>query len=97
MEGKRMPKFIVEQYETHVLRYAVEAEDKAEAIKKVMGGHGKQQGEQTFLALNEDIGMSLEKGFSDKELAELNAASLIGWSPGDESFVFSIRSVEEVK
>jgi hypothetical protein len=95
MEGKRMPKFIVEQYETHVLRYAVEAEDKVEAIKRVMGGHGKQQGEQTFLALNEDIGMSIEEErFTDKELDKLHASSLID---RNANFVFSIHSVEEVK
>lgn len=88
-----MPKFIVEQYETHVQRYAVEAQDKADAIKRVMGGHGKPTGDQAYLELNEDKGMSIE-GFSDKELDKLNADSLIDRNGG---YVFSIHSVEEAK
>jgi len=94
LEGKRMPKFIVEQYETHVQKYAVEAEDKAEAIKKVMAGSAKPFGELTYLELNEYAGMSTEAGFSDKELDKLDAASLID---RDGGYVFSICSIKEAK
>lgn len=88
-----MPKYIVEQYETHVQRYAVEAADKAEAIKAVIHGHGEPQGEQTYLEVNEDIGMSTEE-VSDKELDKLDKASM---HDRDGNYIFSIRSVTEVK
>ena len=86
-------RFKVQQYEIHVVTYYVDADDRVDAVDKVVNGGGKccLDGRE-FLELAENFGLdSLGDDFTDEESAELNEKRLVG--KNDQ--VLSIHSVEE--
>ena len=55
-----MPLYVVEQYELYIQELQVEASDEAEAVVKVLQGHGKMTAME-FVSHPEDYGMSLHE------------------------------------
>lgn len=84
-----MPQYAVEQYELHVVKYLVEAEDEAAAIKKVLdGGCPPVDNSQEFVELATEYGMNAEENSDIAEkLHEHHPCKYL---------IPSIRSVEEV-
>ncbi len=86
-----MPKYRVEQYELHATTYEVDADNEAEAIKKVFDGLAiPMDNSLEYIEVAEDFGLPTDEYF---ELAdELRA---LGVSVG-EAVIPSIRSIEQV-
>jgi hypothetical protein len=87
-----MPTFEIEQYELHIMKYRVDANSKAEAIKRVLDGEAEPVGEsQEYVEVAEDFGLPVDEC---RELAsELEALEI---SVG-KHVIPSIRSVEEIE
>ena len=84
-----MPKFIVEQYEIHVFCYAVESENRGEAIAKVFNGDCQPlEDKSEYIATADENGMPLS------ELTE-GERYYLDFDESDE-LVPSIRSVEQI-
>jgi hypothetical protein len=82
--------FDVQQYELHILTRRVEADDPADAIRRVFAGDGEATNFE-FAGIANDHGMSLD---DDRNLADqLYDRGII--KPG-HSIVPSIRSVRQV-
>jgi len=86
-----MPKYEIEQYELHSVKYEVVADSEAEAITKVFDGLAiPVDDSQEYIEIAEDFGLPTDEYF---ELAdELRA---LGVSVG-EAVIPSIRSIEQV-
>jgi hypothetical protein len=83
-----MPKFRVEQYETHVAYYEVESDDLVNAIKEVMNGGGN-------MIHTEFIDVDMDRGMPTAELSKDESIRLGLYI--DDDFVHSIRSVKEIE
>ena len=60
-----MAKYTIEQYQTYVQRYTVEAKNKVEAMQRVLnddttGESIKEEGQAEYHCVNEDVGISVE-------------------------------------
>lgn len=56
-----MPTFEIEQFETYVRTYKLEADSKAKALKKLLCGEIEQSGPMKYHSINLELGMSIEK------------------------------------
>jgi hypothetical protein len=57
-----MPKFEIEQYELHTMKYQVEADDKAHAIKRVFDGEADAVDDSLeYIEVAEDFGLPVDK------------------------------------
>ena len=88
-----MPTFEIEQYELHVMKYRVEANDEADAIAKLYKGQADPiDNSLEFVEIAEDQGMSV---YGEEDLA----AKL--WDRGiidsSDTIIPSIRTVERVE
>lgn len=88
-----MPTFEIEQYELHVQKYRVEADDEADAIAKLYQGEADAiDNSLEFIETAEDHGLSV---FSEEDLA----AKL--WDRGvidsSDTVIPSIRNIEQVE
>jgi len=82
-----MSKFKVEQYETHVSTYIVEANSEAEAVFKCLNADDSTHVRTKYLEINEDLGMPVD---SNQEIADsLDAMGI----PIGNVIIPSIRSV----
>jgi hypothetical protein len=87
-----MPKFRIEQYELHVLKYEIEAATEAEAIVKLLDGEAEPvDGSLEFVEVAEDFGLPVDE---NRQLAE--ELSALGVPVGDH-IIPSIRNIEEVE
>jgi len=86
-----MPRFEVEQYEIHTVKFEVDAKSKAEAIAKVLGGKGTAiDYSDELIEVGQDLGMPVDLHRSlAKRLRKL------GLTVGDD-VIPSIRSVEKL-
>lgn len=66
-----MPLYAIEQYEIHKQTHHVEAESKAEALKKLLNGKSTEVGRSTFSCVAEGYYQPLE--LSDDDCMELEA------------------------
>jgi len=83
-----MSKFKVEQYETYIATYIVEAGNEAEAVYKVLNGVNFEDEITTeYCEINEELGMPID---SHQEIAD--SLKTMGISIG-EDIIPSIRSV----
>ena len=84
-----MPTFEIEQYEIHTMKYRVEANSEAEAIKRLFDGEADAVDTGLeFIEVCEDLGLPAEE---HRELADQLRS--LGVSVG-EHVIPSIRSVE---
>ena len=86
-----MPRYEIEQYEIHTVRFEAEAKNEAEAIAKVFNGQATPiDNSNELVEVCEDLGMPVDlHGSLAKQLRKLGVA--IG-----EHVIPSIRSVEEI-
>lgn len=90
-----MPRYHVEQYEIHVSYYTVEAESKAEAIRKVFDGDASStQTSDEYIQVFDDWGMDVRDPAFVKELEKTLEFDLPA-RPDGTRWVPSIRAVEE--
>ena len=86
-----MPTFEIEQYELHTMKYRMEADSEAEAIKKLFDGDGDPvDNSLEYIEVADDLGMPVEENL---ELADKHRE--LGVTVG-EHVISSIRSVEQV-
>ena len=84
-----MPTFVIEQYEIHTMKYRVEANSEAEAIKMLFDGEADPVDDGLeFIEVAEDCGLPAEE---HRELAD--QLHSLGVSVG-EHVIPSIRSIE---
>ena len=84
-----MPTFEIEQYELHTMKYRVETNSEAEAIKRLFDGDGEAvDNGLEYIEVAEDLGLPAEE---HRELAD--DLRKLGVSVG-EHVIASIRSVE---
>lgn len=87
-----MPKYEIEQYEIHVMKYRVEANSKAEAIQKMFDGENEPvDGSLEYVETAEDIGLPVDE---NRELADELRSLGVSF---DDDVIPSIRSIEEVE
>ena len=87
-----MPTFEIEQYETHAMKYRVEADNQAEAIAKLFAGEADPvDNSLEFIEVAEDFGLPVDE---NRDLAKQLRKR--GIAVGDE-IIGSIRSIEEVE
>lgn len=87
-----MPTFEIEQYELHTMKYRVEANNEAEAIRVLLDGEADPvDNSLEYIEVAEDFGMPVDE---NRELAH-NLHEL-GVSVG-EHIIPSIRSIESVE
>jgi hypothetical protein len=89
-----MPKYIVNQYETWVQSYLIEADSRGEAINKVFNGSGSPiDGRLEYVEINTNKGMSFQ-GNEDivEELREIDKKETLGIVLND-AYIESIQSV----
>lgn len=85
-----MPIYEIEQYQTHVETFQVEAANEAEAIAKIYDGDGTPiDGNFYYLETNEDVGLNAD------EYTEL-AKELSKKGYGISDIIPSIRSIKKV-
>ncbi len=86
-----MPVYEIEQYEVYSCKYRVSAENKAEAISKLLNGDGDMVDNSVeYIQGHDEMGMSV---FQNRELAiELEKIGV----PCDGEIIPSIREIEEV-
>ena len=86
-----MPRYEVEQYEIHTVKFEVTAKNQAEAIAKVFGGEATPIDESDeLIEVADDLGMPVDLHRSlAKQLHKL------GLTVGDD-VIPSIRSVEKI-
>ena len=87
-----MTTFQIEQYELHAMKYRVEADTPAEAVKKLLDGEGEPVGQsQDYIEVADDFGLPAEE---HRELAdELRELGV----PVGEHVIPSIRAIEEIE
>ena len=86
-----MPKFEIEQYEIHTQRYRVEADDEAEAVKRLFDGEASAVDDGLeYIEVAEDVGLPVEEY---RELAD--ELRKLGESIG-EDVISSIRAIERI-
>jgi hypothetical protein len=85
-----MPRYEIEQYEIHTVKFEVDAKNEAEAIAKVFGGQASPiDNSDELIEVCEDLGMPVDLHRSlTKRLRK------IGVAIGDD-VIPSIRSVEK--
>lgn len=87
-----MPKFEVEQYELHAMKYRVKANTQAEAIIKVLNGLALPvDGSLEFVEIARGYGLAVEE---NRELADRLRS--LGVAVG-EAVIPSIRSIERIE
>ena len=87
-----MPKFEIEQFELHAMKYRVEADSEAQAIAKLFNGEAEPvEQSQDFIEVAEDFGLPADEY---RELADQLRA--MGVAVG-EAVIPSIRSIVQVK
>jgi len=87
-----MPTFEIEQYELHTMKYRVEANNEAEAIRMLFDGDGEAvDNSQEYIEVADDFGLPVEQ---NRKLAdELRSLDVtVG-----EDIISSIRAIEEVE
>lgn len=88
-----MPTFEIEQYELHVMKYRVEADDEASAIARLFQGEAEPVCQsQEFAEVADDYGMPMDenRGLADR----LRDRRIV---KGDDSIIPSIRSIRQVE
>ena len=87
-----MPKYQIEQYELHVLKYQITADNEAEAIAKLLNGKAEPvDNGLEFIEVADDFGLPVDE---HRQLAkQLHALGM----PVGEHVIPSIRSIEEVE
>ena len=86
-----MPRFEVEQYEIHTVKFEVDAKSKAEAIAKVLGGRATVVDySDELIEVGQDLGMPVD---CNRSLAK--RLRKLGLTVGDD-VIPSIRSVEKI-
>jgi hypothetical protein len=87
-----MPKYEIEQFEIHAMKYRVEAASEAEAIAKLFQGEAEPvEQSQDFIEVGDDYGLPADE---NRQLAdELRA---LGVRVG-EAVIPSIRSIVKVE
>jgi len=87
-----MPIYELEQYELHVMKYRVTADDEADAIAKLFRGEGEPvEDSLDFVEVANDLGLSLTE--SPDLACRLFERGIID---GNDQIVPSIRSVRQV-
>ena len=87
-----MPNFEIEQYELHSMKYRVEADSRAEAIKKLLHGEGQPVDDSLeYIGIAEDLGLPIAENL---ELAD--ELQKIGVRV-PEHVIPSIRSIRAVE
>ncbi len=87
-----MPTFEIEQYERHIMKYRVEADNEAQAIANLFQGEAEPVCEsQDFIEIAEDYGLPTDE---NRELADQLRA--LGIQVG-EAVIPSIRSIKRVE
>jgi hypothetical protein len=87
-----MPKFEIEQFELHAMKYRVEADSEAQAIAKLFNGEAEPvEQSQDFIEVAEDYGLPADE---HRELADQLRA--LGVAVG-EAVIPSIRSIQQVE
>ena len=85
-----MPKFQIEQYELHVMKYEITADSEADAIVKLLDGEAEPiDGSLEYVEIAKDFGLSVDE---HRKLAKQVHA--LGVPVGE--VIPSIRSIEEV-
>ena len=83
-----MPKFEIEQYELHAMKYRVEADNEADAIVMLLDGEAEPvEQSQDFIEIAEDFGLSADE---HRELAD----ALREQGVPVDAVIPSIRSIE---
>lgn len=87
-----MPEFKIEQYELHVMKYRVQAENEAEAIVRLLDGEAEAvDNGLEYIEVADDFGLPVDE---HRELAAQLTASGV---PVGEHVIPSIRSVEQIE
>ena len=87
-----MPTYQIEQYELHVTKYRIEADDETEAIAKLFAGEADPMDNSTeYIEVAEDYGMPAER--NEELAAQLRKRGITAVA----DIIPSIRSIEEVK
>jgi hypothetical protein len=86
-----MPTFEIEQYELHVMKYRIEADNEADAVVKLFDGEAEPvDNSLEFIEVAEDFGLPVDE---HAELAnKLNEFGV----PVGEDVIPSIRSIFEI-
>jgi hypothetical protein len=88
-----MPTYEIEQYELHVQRYRIEANDEADAIAKLFLGEGDPvDNSMEFVEIADDMGMALSE---NPDLASQLFDR--GFVKSGETIIPSIRSIKQVE
>jgi len=87
-----MPIYEIEQYELHVQRYRVDADNEAQAIAKLFNDEADSVDESLeFVEVAEDYGLPVDE---HRDLAdELRDLGI----PVDDDIILSIRSIKQVE
>lgn len=87
-----MPRYEIEQYELHTMKYAVDAANEAEAIQKLLAGETEAIDDTLeLIEVADEYGMPVAENL--KLAAELRA---LGIEVG-KKIIPSIRTIEEVE
>jgi hypothetical protein len=87
-----MPTFEIEQFELHVMKYRVEADSEAEAIRLLFDGEVEPvEQSQDFIEVAEDVGMPVDE---HRDIAD--GLRELGVAVG-ETIIPSIRSIRQVE
>lgn len=87
-----MPTFEIEQYELHIMKYRVVADDEAHAIKLLFDGEAEAvDNGQEYVEVADDFGLPVDEC---RDLAERLCA--LGVNVGDD-VIPSIRSIEHIE
>jgi hypothetical protein len=87
-----MPRYEIEQYELHAMKYRVEAATEAEAIRLLLDGEAEPvEQSQDFIEVAEDFGLPTDEY---RELADQLRDLGV---PVGEAVIPSIRSIVKVK
>lgn len=87
--------FRIVQYETHTQEYSVEAEDEADAIKRLFDGEGAAiDGTLEFVGVDELRGVDADEAGSGVDLAKKLKEA--GIRLDDDCFIPTVYSIEPV-
>ncbi len=86
-----MPKYEIEQYELHVMKYRIEAASEADAVAKLLDGEAEPvDGSLEYVEVAEDSGLPVDEcQYLADELREVGV-------PVGEHVIPSIRSIREL-
>ncbi len=86
-----MPVYEIEQYEVYSCKYRVSAENKAEAISKLLNGDGEMVDNSVeYIQVHDEMGLSVSH--YPELVAQLEKIGV----PCDGEIIPSIREIEEV-